>query len=54
MGSVFLVYASQGRENYVELNLPASDYEMLDMMERLRLEPDQLDRKSTRLNSSHE
>ena len=42
MGSVFLVYASQGRENYVELNLPASDYEMLDMMERLRLEPDQL------------
>ena len=42
MGSVFLVYASQGRENYVELNLPASDYEMLDIMERLRLEPGQL------------
>ena len=42
MGSVFHIYASQGRDNYVELDLPASDYEMLDMMERLRLEPGQL------------
>lgn len=42
MGSIFQVYASQGRDNYVELDLPASDYEMLDMMERLRLEPGQL------------
>ena len=42
MGSVFQVYASQGRDNYVELDLPASDYQMLDMMERLRLEPGQL------------
>ena len=42
MGSIFLVYASQGRDNYVELNPPASDYEMLDIMERLRLEPGQL------------
>lgn len=42
MGSVFHIYASQGRDNYVELDLPASGYEMLDMMERLRLEPGQL------------
>ena len=42
MGSVFHIYASQGRDNYVELDLPASSYEMLDMMERLRLEPGQL------------
>ena len=52
MAEIFHVYASHGRHNYVELDLPASDYEMLDMMERLRLEPDQLpylevlDRKS--------
>ena len=39
MSKVFRVYASQGRDNYVELDLPASDYEMLDLMERLRLEP---------------
>lgn len=42
MGNIFRVYVSQGRDNYVELDLPASDYEMLDMMERLRLEPGQL------------
>ena len=42
MAEIFHVYASHGRHNYVELDLPASDYEMLDMMERLRLEPDQL------------
>jgi len=42
LGSVFHIYASQGRDNYVELDLPASGYEMLDMMERLRLEPGQL------------
>ena len=42
MGSIFHVYASQGRDNYVELDLPASGYEMLDMMERLQLEPGQL------------
>ena len=39
MSKVFRVYASQGRDNYAELDLPASDYEMLDLMERLRLEP---------------
>ena len=39
MDKVFRVYASQGRDNYAELDLPASDYEMLDLMERLRLEP---------------
>ena len=42
MGSIFQIYASQGRDNYAELSLPVSDYEMLDMMERLRLEPGQL------------
>ena len=36
MSEVFHVYASQGRVNYAELDLPASDYEML--------EPGQLDR----------
>ena len=39
MSKIFSVYASNGLHNYVELYLPASDYEMLDLMERLRLEP---------------
>ena len=42
MADIFHIYASQGRNNYAELDLPASDYEMLDLMERLRLEPGQL------------
>ena len=42
MAEIFHIYASQGRDNYVEMELPASDYEMLDMMERLRLEPGKL------------
>ena len=42
MVEVFRVYVSQGRDNYAELELPARDYEMLDLMERLRLEPGQL------------
>lgn len=41
MPDIFHVYASLGRYNYMELDLPASDYEMLDLMERLRLEPGQ-------------
>ena len=41
MSEVFHVCASQGGNNCVELDLPASDYEMLDLMERLRLEPGQ-------------
>ena len=41
MSEVFHVYASQGRVNYAELDLPASDYEMLDLMARLRQEPGQ-------------
>ena len=41
MGKIFHVYASQGRDNYAELDLPASDHEMLDLMERLRLKPGQ-------------
>ncbi len=42
MAEIFHIYASHGRDNYVELDLPASDHEMLDMMERLRLEPGKL------------
>ena len=41
MVEIFRVYASQGRDHYAELELPASDYQMLDLMERLRLEPGQ-------------
>lgn len=41
MPEIFHVYASHGPNNYVEMDLPASDYEMLDLMERLRLEPGQ-------------
>ena len=41
MGKIFHVYASHGRDNDAELDLPASGYEMLDLMERLRLEPGQ-------------
>ena len=42
MAEIFHIYASHGRNNYVELDFPASDHEMLDMMERLRLEPGKL------------
>ena len=42
MVEIFRVYASQGRDHYAELELPASDYQMLDLMERLRLEPGKL------------
>lgn len=42
MGNIFHVYAAQGRNSYAELDLPASDYEMLDLMERLHLKPGQL------------
>ena len=40
-GGIFHIYAAQGPNNYAELDLPASDYEMLDLMERLQLEPGQ-------------
>lgn len=42
MADIFRIYASHGRNNYAEMDLPASDYEMLDLMERFRLEPGQL------------
>lgn len=42
MRRIFHVYASQGENDYMEMDLPATDYEMLDMMERLRLEDGQL------------
>ena len=38
MSRIFHVYASNGPADQ-ELDLPASDYEMLDLMERLRLKP---------------
>ena len=40
-GGIFHIYAAQGPGNYAELDLPASDHEMLDLMERLRLGPGQ-------------
>ena len=42
MAKIFRVYAANGRDRYAELALPAGDYEMLDLMERLRLKPGQL------------
>ena len=42
MSEIFRVYAANGRNHYAELGLPAGGYEMLDLMERLRLEPGQL------------
>ncbi len=38
MRNICRVYAANGENNFMELDLPATDYEMLDMMERLRLE----------------
>lgn len=42
MRRIFRVYASQDEDAYVEMDLPATNYEMLDMMERLHLEEGQL------------
>lgn len=42
MGKVFRVYAANGPNRDMELDLPATDYEMLDMMERLQLAPGNL------------
>ena len=42
MADIFHVYASRSITDYTELDLPASDYEILDLMERLRLKPGQL------------
>lgn len=39
MAKIFHVYASNGPNVDAELDLPASDYELLDLMERLHLEP---------------
>lgn len=41
MPKIFHVYASNGPA-YKELDLPASDYEMLDLMEQLQLAPKEL------------
>lgn len=41
MDKIFRVFASHGPYSHAELDLPASDYEMLDLMDRLRLEPGQ-------------
>lgn len=42
MGRIFHVYASNGPDRDAELDLPASDYKLLDLMEQLRLEPGKL------------
>ena len=42
MRNICRVYAANGENNFMELDLPATDYEMLDMMERLRLEDGRL------------
>ena len=42
MRDICQVYAANGENNFMELDLPATDYEMLDMMERLRLEDGRL------------
>ena len=42
MDKIFSVYAANGSNRYAELERPASDYEMLDLMDRLRLAPGQL------------
>ena len=42
MRDICRVYAGNGKNNFMELDLPATDYEMLDMMERLRLEDGKL------------
>ncbi len=39
MDRIFHVYTSNGPDRYEELKLPASDHQLLDLMERLRLEP---------------
>ena len=41
MSEIFHVYIANGPEYSAELDLPASDHEMLDAIERLRLEPDE-------------
>ena len=38
MHDICRVYAANGENSFMELDLPATDYEMLDMMERLHLE----------------
>ena len=42
MYDIFHIYAANGQENFLEMNLPATDYEMLDMMERLHLKEGEL------------
>ncbi len=42
MDKIFHVYTSNGLDRYAELELPASDHQLLDLMERLRLEPGKL------------
>lgn len=42
MHDICRVYAANGENSFMELDLPATDYEMLDMMERLHLEDGKL------------
>ncbi len=41
MAEIFCIYAASSKDHYGYLKLPASDYEMLDFTERLRLKPGQ-------------
>lgn len=42
MRDICRVYAANGEKTFLEMDLPATDYEMLDMMERLRLKEGEL------------
>ena len=42
MRNICRVYAANGEKTFLEMDLPATDYEMLDMMERLRLKEGEL------------
>ena len=42
MRNICRAYAANGENSFMELDLPATDYEMLDMMERLRLKEHEL------------
>lgn len=39
MGKIFGVELSNGKGQYLELDLPATDYELLDAFDRLHMDP---------------
>ena len=42
MAKIFSVELSDGKNNFMELDLPATDYQLLDMKDRLHLAPGEL------------